>query len=79
MKEREIITHEPNNEEAWICVCGNKPADDGFFPCDQEGNEIEPTISSGWENLYACGNCGRIIDQYSLEVVGQNTKFKLLL
>lgn len=78
MKAKEFITHEPNNEEAWICICGNRPADDGFFPCDKNGNEMEPLIGSDWKDLYVCANCGRIINQYTLEVLGQNATFKLL-
>lgn len=57
--------------DAWICVCGNQPEDDGFHPCDAEGNEMEPWADSDWANLYACAACGRIIDQFTLEVVGQ--------
>lgn len=43
-----------------ICPCGNTPRSDGFFPCDAEGNEIEPTINSGWDGLYACPVCQRL-------------------
>lgn len=75
-QEQEIvrITHEPGIEDAWVCVCGNTPADDGFYPCDADGNEVEPNLDSIWENLYVCGQCGRIINQSTLEVVGQNLK-----
>jgi hypothetical protein len=64
---QERITHETGNDEAWICVCGNMPVADGFYPCDREGTKIEPT--AGWNGLYVCARCGRIIDQSSLEVV----------
>jgi CDGSH-type Zn-finger protein len=73
---KEHITHEPGNNEAWICQCGNRPDSDGFFPCNKEGNEMEPV--EGWEEQYVFGRCGPIIDQVSLEVVGQNPTFKLL-
>ena len=66
---REQITHEMGNDEAWICICKNTPDSDGFFPCDKEGNEVEP--DAGWANLYICAKCGRIIDQDSLVVVGR--------
>lgn len=63
------IRHETDNFEAWICICGNTPVDGGFFTCDAQGNEMEP--EKGWGNLYICGDCGRIINQSTLEVVGR--------
>ena len=47
--------------DAWVCICGNTPDSDGFFPCDAKGNEVEPV--EGWKELYVCANCGRIIHQ----------------
>jgi len=70
MNERKRITHEAGNDEAWICICGNTPSEDGFYPCDSKGKEMEPVI--GWEELYVCAKCGAIIDQKTLEIVGQN-------
>jgi hypothetical protein len=69
MQVKEKIAHAEGNEEAWICVCGNTPTDDGFYPCDQDGNEMEPV--KGWQDLYVCDRCRRIVNQHSLEVVGQ--------
>jgi hypothetical protein len=66
--EPEHITHEQDAEEAWVCICGNTPSEDGFYPSDKDGNQIEPV--EGWEGLYVCDRCGRIIDQKSLEVIG---------
>lgn len=74
--KQEAITHEASNDEAWICLCGNEPSSDGFFPCDKAGNEMEPTPD--WPDLYVCARCGRIIDPESLRVVGQNAHPKLL-
>lgn len=74
----EFITHEIGSSEAWICICNNKPDDYGFFPCDKDGNEMEPLKGSDWQNLYVCLNCGRIIKQSTLEVVGRNPNPKLL-
>jgi hypothetical protein len=71
----EHVTHEPGNDEAWICLCGNRAESDGFFPCDKDGNEIE-SIEGVWKNIYVCAGCGRIINQDSLEIVGQNPNFK---
>jgi hypothetical protein len=66
------ISHEEGDEDAWVCVCGNTPSGDGFYPCDKKGNEMEPLIGSDWENLYVCAGCGRMINLETLEVVGQN-------
>jgi len=40
-----------------VCACGNQPHHDGFYPCDSEGNEIEPTLGSNWDGLYICPRC----------------------
>jgi len=72
----EYIATAAQDTDAWLCICGNRPDTDGFYPCDRKGNEMEPV--QGWEDLYVCARCGRIIKQESLEVVGQNTHFKLL-
>jgi hypothetical protein len=69
-----VVLEEPGNEDSWRCVCGNHHNAQGFFPCDKEGNQREP--DKGWENLYVCDNCGRIIDQFSLRVVGCSPNFK---
>ena len=68
---KERITHEPSSTDAWICVCRNTPADDGFYPCDENGNKVEPTPETWRTNLYVCDKCGRIINHDTLEVVGR--------
>ena len=56
--------------DSWECLCGNEPSSDGFYPCDEQGNEVEPTPA--WNGLlYVCARCDRIIDQYTLKVVGK--------
>jgi hypothetical protein len=68
------ITHEDGYPEAWICLCGNTPIADGFFPCNDKGQEIEPTKEANWdERSYVCARCGRIINQHTLEVTGAST------
>jgi hypothetical protein len=52
-----------------LCVCGNKPSGTGFFPVNARNEEVEPTLEDWPRSLYACFQCGRIIDQASLEVV----------
>jgi hypothetical protein len=68
----EHITTEKSDPDAWHCICGNTPGSDGFFPCDENGNEMEPSKGSGWDGLYVCARCGRIIKQDTLEVIGRN-------
>lgn len=72
---KEKIAHEAGKPEAWICLCGNRPSADGFFPCDKAGDEMEPVAD--WEDLYVCAKCGRIIHQTTLEIVGRNPHPKL--
>lgn len=74
----EFITAPNTDPDAWRCICGNTTFSDGFFPCDERGNEMEPTIGSGWTDLYVCTRCGRIIKQDTLQVVGQNPNPTLL-
>ena len=72
MSEKQFITHEPQDDDAWVCQCGNMPHTDGFFPCDSSGNEVEPE-SGNWTDLYVCARCGRIIQYDTLEIVGQKS------
>ena len=74
---KEVITHEAGSDDAWICICGNMPDGDGFYPCDTNGNEVEPA-GPEWTNLYVCAQCGRIIEQNTLEVIGRNPAPKML-
>jgi hypothetical protein len=53
----------PDDQTAWICLCGNTPDSEGFAPCEPSGKDIEPTVESGWAGLYRCDRCQRIIDQ----------------
>ena len=76
MVQDEVITHEKDNDEAWICICGNQPSEEGFFPCDEKGNETDP--DANWGGLYVCARCGRMIDLESLHVVGRNPEPKFL-
>jgi hypothetical protein len=71
-QEKEYITHEANNPDAWRCICGNEPQEDGFSTCDAEGVEIEPLKDGPWSGLYICRRCGRIISQATLEVIAWN-------
>lgn len=65
----ESIIHEPHDTDAWVCICGNTPSGDGFYPIDAGHREVEPTEKDWKTNQYFCNQCGRIVDQDSLEVV----------
>jgi len=54
-----IITIHPDGTDI-VCECGNDTRSDGFFPCDSEGNEMEPTLDSDWDGLYLCPPCGQL-------------------
>ena len=67
----EKIKHAPGNPDWWTCKCGNEPWHDGFYECDSTGREVEP-VDGQWDGrLYVCNGCGVIIDQATLEIVGQ--------
>jgi hypothetical protein len=67
---RERIT---KDDGEWLhCLCGNTPDMGGFDSCLTDGTPVEPLADGPWEGrLYVCLNCGRIVDQYTLEVVGR--------
>lgn len=77
-RKAEFVTPNSETRLSWTCLCGNVDAAAGFYACDTQGNEIEALDGSGWENLLVCGQCGRIINQDTLQVVGQNPKPKRL-
>jgi len=54
----------------WTCLCGNTGLADGFYPCDSEGQMVEPTPEEWATNWYVCNRCGRIIDRKTMEVKG---------
>lgn len=64
------IRTEPGYLDAWICLCGNTPTEEGFFPCNSEGEIVEPTPEEWTTNCYVCDRCGRIIQMDTLGVVG---------
>lgn len=66
----EYITHEEQDRDAWVCVCGNTPDYGGFYSCDKDGDLIEP--GNEWEYLYRCETCGRVIDDRNHKVIGIN-------
>lgn len=67
----EHITHHKDDPDAWICICGNDTFSSGFFPINDENEEVEPTPEDWTTNQYCCAECGRVIDQATLAVVRQ--------
>lgn len=57
----------------WVCVCGNRTDLSGFYPCNREGYEVEPTPLAWQDDLYCCDDCGRIIDGRNGQLVGQRS------
>ncbi|MEQ7802148.1 hypothetical protein ABDJ41_20300 [Pedobacter sp. ASV1-7] len=66
----EYITHEQQDRELWVCVCGNMPNYNGFYACDEDGDLIEP--GNEGEYLYRCEYCGRVINERDHQVIGIN-------
>jgi hypothetical protein len=64
------IKTEANNPDNLICTCGNDPTQEGFYPCDSEGEIVNPSPKEWTSNCYVCDRCGRIIHSESLKVVG---------
>jgi DNA-directed RNA polymerase subunit RPC12/RpoP len=64
--------------DLWRCLCGNIAESDGFYPCNETGREVEPTAEEWQTNAYVCARCGRIINMYSLEVIGVRTRYENL-
>jgi len=55
----------------FLCLCGNNPIAEGFFPCSPLGEIVDPTPDAWPKPLYRCDSCGRIINQDTLEVEGK--------
>ena len=69
MKKQVFIAK--NHDGEWTCICGNTALDAGFYPCDELGQVVEPTEKDWKTNWYICYRCGRIIHNYTSQVLGQ--------
>ena len=58
-KVNEIST-EAFSDEEFLCACGNDCMGEGFFPCNEHGDVMEPLAESDWDSRYVCLSCGRI-------------------
>lgn len=53
----------------YVCVCGNRPDTDGFYPCDSDGNDLEPVLDGSWDGLYRCDRCRIVLPATVFDVV----------
>ena len=70
MKQIDRLTKITVDRDLWICLCGNTASAQGFFPCDSEGERVEPSLQAWTSGWYVCDGCGRIIDEATRRVVG---------
>ena len=57
-----VIGYTGRDENEWVCICGNRPSEDRFLPCNRSGELVARTPATWPEPLYRCGRCGRVID-----------------
>ena len=63
-----------------VCLCGNQPNYDGFYPCLENGQVVEPILGGIWnESYYYCERCHRIIDMVTGVVCGRATNNAITL
>lgn len=56
----------------WHCKCGNNSRSEGFQPSDEIGQICEPYVDGNWnEQHWVCERCYRIIDGYTLQILGK--------
>jgi hypothetical protein len=60
-----------SDPDYWICLCGNTTGEEGFYPCNNQGQEVEPTPEEWTTGCYVCARCGRIIRQSDRAIVGR--------
>jgi hypothetical protein len=68
-----ITLADPKHDDSWICLCGNTPCAEGFYPCNEHGEQVEPTPEAWATDCYVCDRCGRIIRQNDRQVLGQRS------
>lgn len=54
--------------DQWVCECGNYAEAEGFHPCNDAGEDMEPNIGSGWVDTYRCDRCGIVWRQNGTKV-----------
>lgn len=50
-----------HDQDDLTCRCGNRPYLDGFYPCLDDGTEVEPDADGPWDGAsYRCARCGQV-------------------
>lgn len=74
----ENISNLPDDDGAWVCLCNNKPADEGFYPVNRQFIVVDP-VAELWDSTnYVCCRCGRVINMDTLEVVARVNPARLV-
>jgi hypothetical protein len=72
------ITLENDDPASWKCLCGNTSFSEGFMNCTNEGEIVSPDVDGSWNGItYICFDCGRIINQHTLEIGGRRLDMTL--
>jgi hypothetical protein len=58
MTNKNVTIIEVIMEDDFTCKCGNNSGEEGFYPCDEEGNYREP--DRGWNGHYKCDKCNQV-------------------
>lgn len=58
--------------EVWECLCGNQCHLGGFYSCDDQGTEVEPTEKSWTSGLVYCADCLRRILVETGEIIWES-------
>ena len=66
-REREQLAY---TDDELTCVCGNTAWGYGLYPCDDQGEIVEPTPEDWTTNWYVCDRCGRVFDARTVRVIG---------
>lgn len=59
-KKLNEVSFKEFSDDEFTCTCGNDCMGEGFFPCNKQGDVMEPLKGSDWDSRYVCLRCGRI-------------------
>lgn len=61
----------------WVCVCGNTPDMDGFWPY-REGYEVSPSHPDWNGHDLACRSCRRVVNGWRAEGPGGSIRLPVI-
>jgi len=72
----EKIQGRPKNRWTWVCICGNDDRYAGFINCHEDGDADHDSswYQQGVKKFCRCNQCWRVINFYTLRVVGIASK-----